>query len=182
MPLNAKQRQFLRSILANMRIIAAALISGVVVFLAVVLFVFTGDLPPGRPLHTYIALGAGVFALFFSFIIPALIGGSIKQALIEGKRVELPSQFKADPGVGIVGNLLFLSQTRLIIGYAILEGAAIYNLVAYMLERQQVSLATVGLLLAAMILKFPTQGRLEAFVADELRSIDDLRKLGRRQS
>ena len=81
------------------------------------------------------------------------------------------------PEVGIVGNLLFLFQTRHIIGYAMLEGAAFYNLIAYMIERQQVNLAMVGLLLGAMFVKFPTYGRLEGWVADEMKSIDELRSL-----
>jgi hypothetical protein len=182
MSLNAEQERFLRAMLTNMRIISAALISGVIVFMAVVLFVIKGDPQPGLPLLTYIGLGFGALALVFSFIVPGFMGSSIKQALLEGKRVELPAQFKASQEVGIVGNLLFLFQTRIIIGYAILEGAAFFNLVAYMLERQEVSLAVVGLLLGAMLIKFPTRGRVEGWLADEIRSLNELRSLrpGRR--
>jgi hypothetical protein len=177
MQLNAEQERFLRAMLTNMRIISAALISGVIVFLVVVLFVIKGDRQPGSPLLTYIGLAFGALALVFAFIVPGLIGSSIRQALIDGKRVDLPAQFKANPEVGIVGNLLFLFQTRLIIGYAILEGAAFFNLVAYMIERQDVSLAIVGLLLAAMLVKFPTRGKIEGWLANEIRSIDELRSL-----
>jgi hypothetical protein len=177
MPLNADQQRFLRAMLTNMRIISAALISGVVVFLAVVLFVMKSDPKPGSPLLTYIGLAFGAGALVFAFIIPGFVGGSIKQALVEGKRVDLPPQFKATQDVGIVGNLLFLFQTRLIIGYAILKGAAFFNLVAYMIERQDVSLAIVGLLLAAMLVKFPTRGKVEGWLADETRSLAELRSL-----
>jgi hypothetical protein len=177
MPLNAEQERFQRAMLTNMRIISAALISGVIVFLVVVLFVIKSDPKPGSPLLTYMGLVFGALALVFAFIVPGLIGGSIKQALVDGKRVDLPGQFKASPEVGIIGNLLFLFQTRLIIGHAILEGAAFFNLVAYMLERQDVSLAIVGLLVGAMLVKFPTRGKVESWLADETRSIDELRSL-----
>lgn len=177
MQFNAEQERFLRAMLTNMRIISAALISGVIVFLVVVLFVIKSDPQPGSPLLTYIGLGFGALALVFAFVIPGLIGGSIKQALIDGKRVDLPAQFKAPEEVGIVGNLLFLFQTRLIIGYAFLEGAAFFNLVAYMIERQDVSLAVVGLLLAGMLVQFPSRGKLEGWLAAETRSIDEFRNL-----
>lgn len=177
MQLNTEQVRFLRAMLTNMRIISAALISGVVVFLVVVVFVIKKDPPQGLPLLTYVALAFGVLALVFAFIIPGFVGGSIKQALIDGKRVELPAQFRPPEEVGIVGNLLFLFQTRLIISCALLEGAAFFNLIAHMIERQQVSLAMVGLLLGAMIVRFPTQARLESWVTDEIRSIDELRSL-----
>jgi hypothetical protein len=147
------------------------------VFLLVVLFVIKSDPPQGPPQLTYLGLGLGALGLVFAFIVPGFIGGSIKQALAEGKRVELPAQFAASQEVGIIGNLLFLYQTRLIIGYAILEGAAFFNLVATMIERQDVSLAIVGLLLGAMLVKFPTRGKIESWLADETRSIDELRSL-----
>lgn len=160
-----------------MRIISAALISGVVVFLVVVLFVIKSDPVQGTPLITYLGLGVGALALVSAFILPGLVGSGVKQALIEGKRVDLPAQFKVADEVGFVGNLLFLYQTRLIISYAILEGAAFLNLVAFMLEWQQVSLVMVGLLLGAMLAKFPTLGKVGSWLADEARIINELRSL-----
>jgi branched-subunit amino acid transport protein len=177
MQLNVEQERFFRAMLTNMRILSAALISGVVVFLVVVLFIIKSDPKPGLPLLTYLGLAFGAVAVVFAFIIPGFIGGTIKQALVDGKRVDLPPQFKTSQEVGIAGNLLFLFQTRLIIGYAILEGAAFFNLVAYMLERQDVSLAVVGLLLGAMMAKFPTRGKVAGWLADETRAIAELRSL-----
>lgn len=177
MLLNADQARFQRAMLTNMRIISAALISGVIAFLVVVLFVIKSALNPGSLLLTYLGLVVGALALVFAFIVPNLVGGSIKQALVDGKRVDLPAQFRVSQNVGILGNLLFLFQTRLIVGYAILEGAAFFNLVAYMLERQDVSLASVGLLIGAMLAKFPTRGKIEGWLANEIRSIDELRSL-----
>jgi hypothetical protein len=177
MQLNSEQERYLRMILTSARTISAALIGGVFVFLAIVLFVVKSDPPQGSPLLTCIGLGFGALALVFAFIVPVFVGGTIKRALVDGRRVELPAQYKAPAEVGIIGNLLFLFQTRLIVGYAILEGAAFFNLVAYMLERQDVNLAMVGLLLGAMLVKFPTRGKLVSLLTDETRSIDELRSL-----
>jgi hypothetical protein len=182
MQLNAAQAHFLRQILTNTRIITAALINGVIVFLIVVIFVMKGEAKPAPQVHTYLSFAIGIAALVLSRIIPNLVGRSIERALIEGKQVALPPQLKTPAEVGIVGNLAFLFQTRMIVGLAILEGAAFYNVLAYMLERQQISLVMVGLLLAAMLLKFPTRGGLESWLAAEMKSLDELRSLGPRQS
>jgi hypothetical protein len=179
MQFNADQQSFFRSILLNTRIISAALLSGVICFLIVVVFVIPGGAKNGLLLNTYAAFGIGLIALVISHIIPPLVGSGIKRALAAGKQVQLPAQFKASPEVGPAGNLLFLFQTRLIIGLAILEGAAFYNLVAYMLERQQMNLVMVGLLMAAMLVKFPTHSELEKWLVDEMKSIDDIRSLRR---
>jgi hypothetical protein len=177
MQLHADQERFLRLILTNTRIIAAALINGVVFFLVIVVFVLKGEAKGGPLVNTYASLAVGGVALILSYVIPNLIGTPIKRALVEGKTVELPKQFNAPAGVGIVGNLLWLYQTRLIVGYAILEGAAFYNLVAHMLERQSINLAMVGLLIGAMLTKFPTRRRLDNWLADEMKSIEELRSL-----
>ena len=165
-------------VLTNTRIIAAALINGVVFFMAIVVFMLKDEAKAGPLVNTYASLVVGCVALTLSFIIPNLIGSPIKKALVAGKRVELPKQFKVSEDVGIVGNLLWLYQTRLIVGYAILEGAAFYCLIAHMIERQSITLAMVGLLLGAMVVKFPTRGRLENWLSDEMKTLDELRSLG----
>ncbi len=53
---------------------------------------------------------------------------------------------------------------RTLVMLAILEGAALFSLVALLVEGQAFLLAVVGLLLGAMALLFPTRGRFEGFV------------------
>jgi hypothetical protein len=177
MQLNDDQAQFLRAILRVLQVISAAMMSAVVTFLIVVVLILQEAAPAGPLVHTYPAVGLGIIALVAAFLVPHFVGGGIKKALVEGKRVVLPPQFRAGPEVGIVGNLLGLFQSRHIVGYAILEGAAFYGLIAYLLERQQASLIVVGLLLAAMLMRVPTRARLENWLEAELKSIAELRSL-----
>jgi hypothetical protein len=60
----------------------------------------------------------------------------------------------------------------------LLEGGCFMALVAYMIERQTVSLGAAAVLLAGLILHFPTRGRVEAWMDDELRRVNELRKCG----
>jgi hypothetical protein len=50
-------------------------------------------------------------------------------------------------------------QTGLIVGLALLEGAAFFNLVAYMVEKQWWTITIVAALLFWMLLAFPTRTR-----------------------
>ena len=63
-------------------------------------------------------------------------------------------------------------QKRMIIRFALLEGAAMLNLVAALISRQPYSLALAGLMAAIMILRFPTRGRVEAFVKSQTELAD----------
>jgi len=54
-----------------------------------------------------------------------------------------------------------------------------FNLIAYMQEAQPVSLAIAGGLLLSMLLTSPTQGSVERFLRDELKTIEHERELER---
>jgi hypothetical protein len=55
-------------------------------------------------------------------------------------------------------------QTRLIIGFAMLEGAAFLQAIAYMVEGQLFSLAIGLALVLVMAMAFPTRSRLENWI------------------
>lgn len=59
--------------------------------------------------------------------------------------------------------------TSTIVSAAILEGGLFFNAIAYLLERDLWSLAMVGLLLAALLMKFPTQDGARAWLEREER-------------
>jgi hypothetical protein len=149
------------------------------VFFVIVVFVLKPQGNNAALLNTYLALGAGCLAIVMSFIVPNLIMSSTKKSLIKGKPINLPENYKGTTNVGFLGPLVGRYQTKLIIGMAILEGAAFYNLIAYMMEGQQISLVMTGLLVAIMATKFPTRGGLENWLTDEAKSIDELWKLSK---
>lgn len=179
MQLNEDQEVFLRKSLLTMQIIAGALINGVVVFFVIAVFVLSPQVNNDPPLIAYIALGVGCLAVVMSFAIPNLIMASTKKSLIKGKPINLPDNYQGATNVGFLGPLVGMYQTKLIISMAILEGAAFFNLIAYIIEGQRMSLIMTGLLVAIMATKFATRGGLENWLADEAKSIDELWKLSK---
>ncbi len=71
--------------------------------------------------------------------------------------------------------------TRTIVGSALLEGGALANLIAYMLEGQWFSLV-LGIVLALGIAAgVPTRDGVESWVERQLRRLDEIRSMPRRQ-
>lgn len=174
MQLNEDQERFLKKSLLTMQIIAGALIQGVVVFLVVVMFFL--PVPPNRlaVLNSYIALGFALVAMVMSLVVPNIIVASTKKSLVKGRPIDLPKQFGEVSNLGFLAPLAGLFQTKMIIAMALLEGAAFYNLISYMMERQPFTLAVVGMLLLALVMNFPTRRGLEKWLAQETKSIAEM--------
>jgi hypothetical protein len=148
-----------------MRIVHGALCLGVVIFAVVVVLarmdvVPLGGaaqlLPPAVPLVSYIGVAfAGIiFAVFL--ILPGILESAWrKQVGRPGSDGGAPDQWWA------------LYQTRLIMRSALLEGAAFFQLIAYLIEGQPWSLG-VGLgLLVVLLTQFPTRGGVEWWVESQ---------------
>jgi hypothetical protein len=69
-------------------------------------------------------------------------------------------------------------QSALIIRSALLEGAAFFCLVAYMLEHNALSLAGAGMMLLFMLFGFPTRSKVEEAIETERTTIEQLRQMG----
>jgi hypothetical protein len=176
------QREFVKSAVRTMQIIVAALAFGVGTFFAVVLVVSPNAKPaggpPAEPIMSYMAVAVGLAAVVAWAVMPRIITGGIRQAIVHGKPT---------PHAGLSQNLpmtdeqlqirpiIAMYQTSLIVGGAILEGAAFFNLVAYMLEQQPMNLVVAGVLLLMLLSQIPTVSRLESWVESELTTIDQLR-------
>lgn len=132
------------------KIIAGALVFGVVAFAAVVIALRLGESPANAALVSYIAAGFAAVAVVARQVILGVLGGRTGTS---------------QHGGGTAG-VLALYQTRMIVGLALLEGAAFFNLVAYMLEGHWWTLAVVAALLAWMLAAFPTRTRLRRWVED----------------
>jgi hypothetical protein len=151
----------------TMQIIVAALAGSVVIFLVIVLFVRPLDQPP-KPLDQqvatlYFGIPYLVAILFAHFVVPGIIVSSARRRVARGN---LPS-YLAPPGAPPQGETQLLCgvyQVSLILGAALLEGAAFFALVAYLLEGNPWSLAAAGLLVLGLLLKIPTRSRLQNWV------------------
>ena len=163
-----------------MQIIVGALAAGVLIFLGIVVFQAWLDErgPADNSLITYIAAGYAVFAVIASIIVPYVIAGSMRQSLIDPRTPTSPQT--NDPGTGEladIGPLAQMYQTLLIIRAAIIEGAAFFCLVAYMLERQSIGLIIAAVLLLMLFALIPTLSRLESWVENELVNAEQLRQM-----
>ena len=147
-----------------MQIIATVLMMGVLVFFGVVLIITQGKIGGMENAAGLTMVGAGFgFVMIVShFTIPGIICGTqMKQAAADGS---LNQQDDAT-----TQRIWGLYQTQLIVGLALLEGAAFFNLIALMVENSVASLGVVILLLGLMAVKFPTRNKVSWWVEDKLR-------------
>jgi hypothetical protein len=168
--LTDQQRDYLGQCALRMQIIVGTLASSVVVFAVVALVMRHGE-PAERAVISYVAIPFTIACLVGSPIVASRVAGIARQSLIEGTLKPPPD---APTGSSDVGLLAGVYQTRLIIAAAIIEGAAFMNLVAYLLEGHVWTLAA-AVVLFILLMQFPTTGRVENWVSDELESVQQLR-------
>jgi hypothetical protein len=116
-------------------------------------------------LLTYLAVGGAVCAIVASMIVPTILTEPLRRT------------FRVDPEAADVRPIAQVYQTLLIIRCAILEGAAFFCLVSYMLERQPITLAATGVLLLLLLAQFPTTSRVAVWVENELVVAEQFRHL-----
>jgi len=135
-----------------MQIIAAALPLGVIVF-ALVAVVGIGALaqPPSGNIVSLVGVTFAAGAFVAHLVLPNLIAPRAATA-----QQHLPDELKP---YGVY-------QLRMILKLALLEGAAFLNVVAAMIEHNWWSLGIAGLLVGWMLTTFPTQGRVERWIAE----------------
>ena len=112
-------------------------------------------------------LGAGFAALeiVLQFIVPTLI---VNGQITKLKNRPVASGRHPDYSKTLAG----LFQQKMVIGMALLQGAAFFNLVAFMSEHQMFSLGIVGFLLLLMVMMFPTLSRFENWAEEMQRNIE----------
>jgi hypothetical protein len=155
-----------------MQIIAGTLILGVAITLTV--FVVLRALgnpqpPPLVPILTYVGVGFALIAVIAHFIVPrSVLKNSAGRIQWDNEPVfsTAPADPERSPGSRELSGLA-LYQTRMIIGMALLEGAAFYQGIAYYLEGQPLALGLGCLLLLGLIVQFPTRSRVERWLENQ---------------
>jgi hypothetical protein len=167
--------------LRTMQIIAAALLMGLSTFLALVLFLVHGQdsrgsaPPPEPPLISILAAGMLAACAALSFILPAVLVRVVVRSIASGTWRPPPQQSEAAfPTAG--SKLVLLRQTTLILGLALLEGAGFFGCMAHLIEGVPWVLAVPGVAIALMLWKFPTQGRVRAWLEQQAEALADLRR------
>lgn len=150
----------------GMQIIAAALMAGVLVFLGIVLVTTQGDVFGTHTPEVVAILGAGfgVIAIVNHIVIPQIMASSQLRQIVANGFSELDTESKSDQLLGVY-------RGKLIVALAMLEGAAFFNLIALMAEKNVLSLVVTFLLLGLMVFRFPSRDKVVFWVQDKLREL-----------
>ena len=114
------------------------------------------------PILTYASVGLGIVLLIMSFIVPNVVATRV----LRGASAPAPDGTQKSgppPGEGVTAANAF--RTSAIISAAFVEGAAFFAGVAYLIEQSPIALGVCGALLAALVLRFPTRGRIDRWIA-----------------
>ncbi len=136
------------------QIIAGALIGGVLIFAAIAFVIGRGK-PPGDPMLAYIAVAAAVAEVVGCLVVPKLVTReSVSRNAVEPQRTPEMS-------------LYAVYQVRLIIRFALLEGAAFFCGIAYISTARWWTLAAMLLLAGIMIAFFPGRAGYDDWVREQ---------------
>ncbi len=163
-------------VLRTMRIIASALIAGVLSFAGVASFAVFGQAPAAQPggqpaaapngseIIMYLAMAFAAVAVVMSFVVSNLISA------VGVKGVAKMAQDGTATGPKeLFGRLLAVAQTKMLTALALVEGAAFFNLIAFIITKSLIPPAVVGALLLVMAIHFPTKFKLARWLEDQQR-------------
>jgi hypothetical protein len=132
-----------------MQIIAIALVMGVVLFALIAVFMLGAlDEPADGFIVSLIGAAFASGAFVMHLIVPSLMTGS---AAGDGAASDELSHYQR-------------YQAKLIVGLALLEGAAFFNIIATIIEHNWWSLAIAGCLVFWMLAMFPTRTRVKHWI------------------
>lgn len=180
--LSDAQREYARTAVRTIQIIVCALAAGVIVFLGVTIFVIPRTAraaPPDKPILTYTSIGMAVAVIAAWLIVPNVVTAGMRRSIIGGKSDDW-GLVKNLPNAAELGDVVPLAvayQTRTIVAAALLEGAAFFATIAYMIERQPIALV-VAIVFALLILsQIPTLSRFESWLETESNGIEQMRQM-----
>lgn len=162
--LNETQRADLAAPLLQMRIIVFALAMGVAMTTVIFLAIADGE-PADDPLISYIALGFAVMMVVVWLVVPNLLTRHVRHELAGQQAAGTAFEREATVSDSAIAPLLKAYLARLIVGCALLEGAALFNLVAYLVEGSLSNVVVAGILLLLILSHFPTRDRVADWVA-----------------
>jgi hypothetical protein len=159
--------------LLTMRIVHGALCMGVVTITAILgLLRMNGGKPPAAtPMISYVGFGMAAVCLPLSFLVPNLLSAGWRRQIAIGKwPLSIPAQPDSDAGWWSI------FQSRLIVGMAMLEGAAFMQVIAYFVEGMPLSLGVALGLLVVMLTRFPTRLGVESWIAEQREMVEMLKQ------
>ena len=174
------EREYLKTMARAMQVVVLALAAGVVTFGVIVTVIGAeppGDRQPEPSIISYLAVAAACVALVASIAVPGLLAAIARRRIVTGQPAMPNPKLTLPAELGDVGPIAVVYQTRLIVSVAFLEGAAFFNLIAYLLEGQLMSLTAAAIMLIALVSRFPTASQMTGWVEEQLKAIEQLRQM-----
>ena len=162
--LTNEQREAVAPRIMTLKIIAGALMLGVLMFSGVVSLMTDWQEVHIQPdIITLLGLGVGASSILMQFVIPKVLGNQF---------ANLDSNPKHDPHPPLPKELsgpYSRLQVLTIVRLAILEGGAFLNLIFFVIDPCLISLVMVLAILIVMVLIFPRAEHIYNWLSDELR-------------
>jgi hypothetical protein len=152
-----------------MRIIVAALVIGAANFLVIAVYLQeSGQMPPPdqEVLSYHVGIPYAIALLVAHFMIPSLMATAHRRRMARTQSMANTPEKQSGSSANL-GPWYNFYQTRLIVGAAMLEGAALYFVIAYLLEGTAFSLAAAGCFILGIAVKFPTRDRVERWIGHQ---------------
>ncbi len=163
-------------VLRTIRVIAGALVAGVVLFAVVACVIVFRPAPVAPPVKAEHAAGqtllVSLSALFacgavvLSFVIPNTFAKVTMQMVSK-----MTQEGTASGPKELFGRLLSAARMRMIVAMALVEGAAFFGLIAFIVTKSVVPLAIVGGLLFVLTIHFPTKFKLARWLEGQQRAL-----------
>ncbi len=168
-----------------LRIILSALILGIVIFAAVSHFVVPTSLAGAdegkMPILTYVGLAFGMSAFIVGHMLNIVISNSGRRAIARAQPSQSPQAPVAAtspdglPSGKDATNLFRVYFMKTLVSAAVFEGAAMFLIVAYILERRPLSLAFAALATIAIAMLMPSRDRVGQWIQEQQRWLEDER-------
>jgi len=172
----------LEPLVRQLQVITAALVAGCV-FFTMIAVVILGGWPDAWAdgVLTYASVGVAIVALFTRLVIPLLLETQTRRQIFAAARQNDRAQSAqdasaAEPALADVqrtGQLLKLFQARIIVGHAILEGAAFFLLVVAIVDQASLPLLLAIVLVAGLAFGLPTRGRVDSWLVEQRRRLNE---------
>jgi hypothetical protein len=163
---NPDAQQIIDSTARVCQIITVALLTGAVIILGVSIALdpLASTRPAGNSLDigqilTWVLLAFAAISAVMYFLVPGLITSQRRRRIAATTAPSGRDALAAD-----TGELAGLYQAQYIVGAATCEGPAFLAAIAYMLGKNPIALGVLCLLLAVLILRFPTRRRVADWI------------------
>jgi hypothetical protein len=164
------------SLVRTGQITIGAMAGGVLIMLAVGHFAVRPRPQAAQLILTYVAVAYSVMALGLSVVVPRLLIAAALRSIARGTRRGQPTLQQGLPARA--QDTLVLAQlhrTKTIVAAALLEGAAMFDAVAYFVEGAPLAAAGALILVVALAIFLPTLPRVEAWIDDHREKLEEER-------